>query len=90
MSEVVGNGNSTSTEKIVTVVNSHHNAGLLTDDGISDLPTKGTGIAPLVLSVIVSAMILVGLCLVIAVLVARCQKRGKQRKTDIEWEKLVD
>lgn len=67
-----------------------HELSPLTDDTPSDESLRKSGNGAVVLSIITSAVTLIGLCLAVAAVVARCQKRGNRRSSDIEWEKFVD
>ncbi|XP_063995719.1 peptidyl-alpha-hydroxyglycine alpha-amidating lyase 1-like isoform X2 [Diachasmimorpha longicaudata] len=52
-----------------------HGSKLLTSTTISDEPKKMGGMA-IALVTIISSMIVIGLCIAVAALIARCQKRG--------------
>ncbi|XP_043283020.1 peptidyl-alpha-hydroxyglycine alpha-amidating lyase 1-like [Venturia canescens] len=54
----------------------HHEVAPLTDDTPSDVNSRKSGSGAVVLSIITSAITLIGLCLAVAAVVARCQKRG--------------
>ncbi|XP_016919183.1 peptidyl-alpha-hydroxyglycine alpha-amidating lyase 1 isoform X1 [Apis cerana] len=55
--------------------NPHHEPAPLTDKDINNL-SGGTTTATLVLSLVTAAVIFIALCIAIAAVVARCQKRG--------------
>lgn len=73
-------------------VNPHHEPAPLTDKDINNL-SGGTTTATLVLSLVTAAVIFIALCIAIAAVVARCQKRGRLFQYDesaVEFSKLVE
>lgn len=72
--------------------NPHHEPAPLTDKDINNL-SGGTTTATLVLSLVTAAVIFIALCIAIAAVVARCQKRGRLFQYDesaVEFSKLVE
>ncbi|CAD1475224.1 unnamed protein product, partial [Heterotrigona itama] len=59
----------------VVHTNPHHEPAPLTDSDMNS-PTGGTTTATLVLSLVTAAVIFIALCIAIAAVLARCQKRG--------------
>lgn len=81
------------TGKSVVRTNSHHEPAPLTDSNTNDPSTGGTTTATLVLSLVTAAVIFIALCVAIAAVVARCQKRGRLFQYDesaVEFSKLVE
>ncbi|KAF3423168.1 hypothetical protein E2986_05440 [Frieseomelitta varia] len=66
---------SVQTGNSVVRTNSHHEPAPLTDSDMNN-PTGGTTTATLVLSLVTAAVIFIALCIAIAAVLARCQKRG--------------
>lgn len=72
--------------------NLHHEPAPLTDSDMNN-PTGGTTTATLVLSLVTAAVIFIALCIAIAAVLARCQKRGRLFQYDesaVEFSKLVE
>lgn len=72
--------------------NPHHEPAPLTDSDMNN-PTGGTTTATLVLSLVTAAVIFIALCVAIAAVLARCQKRGRLFQYDesaVEFSKLVE
>ncbi|KAG7201103.1 hypothetical protein KM043_003899 [Ampulex compressa] len=62
--------------KSITRVVAQQESAQLTDTGVRVSPSKGTRTKTLVLSLVSAAVVFILLCIAIAALVARCQKRG--------------
>lgn len=76
----------------VVRTNPHHERTPLTDSDISNT-SGGTTTATLVLSLVTAAVIFIALCIAIAAVVAKCQKRGRLFQYDesaVEFSKLVE
>ncbi|OAD52889.1 Peptidyl-alpha-hydroxyglycine alpha-amidating lyase 1 [Eufriesea mexicana] len=76
----------------VAHVNPHHEPAPLTGSDIY-YSSGGTTTATLVLSLVTAAVIFIALCVAIAAVVARCQKRGRLFQYDesaVEFSKLVE
>lgn len=73
--------------------NPRHELSPLTDTNSDNLSSGGTTTATLVLSLVTAAVIFIALCVAIAAVVARCQKRGRLFQYDesaVEFSKLVE
>ncbi|XP_078047552.1 uncharacterized protein LOC144475473 [Augochlora pura] len=64
------------TGKTVITTKARHELTTLTDSNTNDPSIGGTTTATLVLSLVTAAVIFIALCVAIAAVVARCQKRG--------------
>lgn len=76
----------------VVRINPHHEPAPLTGSDIY-YSSGGTTTATLVLSLVTAAVIFIALCVAIAAVVARCQKRGRLFQYDesaVEFSKLVE
>lgn len=70
-----------------------HEPAPLTDSNANNPTSGGTTTATLVLSLVTAAVIFIALCVAIAAVVARCQKRGRLFQYDesaVEFSKLVE
>lgn len=80
------------TDNSITRANSRHEPAPLTDSS-SNASTGGTTTAILILTLVTAAVIFIALCVSIAAIVARYQKRGRLFQYDesaVEFSKLVE
>lgn len=81
------------TGSLVINTNARHEPSPLMDSNTNNPSTGGTTTAILVLSLVTAAVIFIVLCVTIAAVVARCQKRGRLFQYDesaVEFSKLVE